>query len=144
MTAQEHQLRGQGQDSISASAARSAPNPEPDVDPSDTALSEAEVAQVKRSIAEALGVASHSAEDYTGASLYYDASTMAPLNPISLVSLVVSFCLMLHRLLMGVNDRPPSTDFEHTSPPRSRYGTSYRCASEPPSWCCCLRIDGVI
>ncbi|KAM0462427.1 hypothetical protein ACHAPV_003903 [Trichoderma viride] len=87
MTAQEHQLRGQEEDSISASAARSAPNPEPEVDPSDTALSEAEVGQVKRHIAEALGVASHSAEEYTGASLYYDASTMAPLNSFSLAAL---------------------------------------------------------
>lgn len=149
MTAQEHQLRGQEEDSISASAARSAPVPEPEVDPSDTALSEAEVAQVKRHIAEALGVASHSAEEYTGASLYYDASTMAPLNSFSLVSLCLLHSsqdgyFMLHRLLIGVNDRPPSTDSEHTSPPRSRYGTSCRRASEPPSWCCCLRIDGVI
>jgi hypothetical protein len=86
MTAQEHQLRGQ-EDSISTSAARSAPNPEPEVDPSDTALSEAEVAQVRKHIAEALGVASHSVDEYTGASLYYDASTMAPLNSFSLVSL---------------------------------------------------------
>lgn len=141
MTAQEHELRGPEEDSISASAARSAPVPEPEVDASDTAISEAEVAQVKRHIAEALGVASHSAEEYTGASLYYDASTMAPLNSFSLVSLC---CLMLYRLLIGVNDRPPSTDSEHTSLPRSRYGISCRRASEPPSWCCCLRIDGAI
>lgn len=92
MTAQEHQLRGQEEESTSTStsasaATRSAPNLDPEVDPSDTALSEAEVAQVKRHIAEALGVASHSADEYTGASLYYDASTMAPLNSFSLVSL---------------------------------------------------------
>ncbi|KAL7927595.1 NUDIX hydrolase domain-like protein [Trichoderma austrokoningii] len=72
MTAQEHQLRGQ--ESTSS-------NPEPDT------LSEAEAAQVKRHIAEALGVAGHSTDEYTGASLYYDASTMAPLNSISLAAL---------------------------------------------------------
>lgn len=91
MTAQQHQLQGQEEEPDSASAARSAPNPEPEVDPSDTALSEAEVAQVKRHIAEALGVASHSADEHTGASLYYDASTMAPLNSFSLVSFCCFF-----------------------------------------------------
>lgn len=106
MTAQEHQLRGQEEEATSTTAARSAPNPEPEIDPSDTALSEAEVAQVKRHIAEALGIASHSADEYTGASLYYDASTMAPLNPFSLVSQSLLLhsgqdgCLMLHRLLI--------------------------------------------
>jgi hypothetical protein len=87
MTAQEHQLRDEESISTALSDVRSVP--EPEVDRSDAALSEAEVAQIKSHIAEALDFASHSTHEYTGASLYYDASTMAPLNPFSLVSLVV-------------------------------------------------------
>ncbi|UKZ51672.1 hypothetical protein TrVGV298_005434 [Trichoderma virens] len=78
MTAQEQQRNTE-------SIAGSAPEPEVDVDASEAALSEAEVAQVKSHIAEALGVAV--AHDYSGASLYYDASTMASLNPFSLAAL---------------------------------------------------------
>ncbi|KAL7805158.1 NUDIX hydrolase domain-like protein [Trichoderma aethiopicum] len=57
--------------------------PEPDA--ASSSLSEAEVAQVKSEIASALGI--EAAHEYTGASLYYDASTMASLNPFSLAAI---------------------------------------------------------
>lgn len=84
MTAQEQQQRN-SESSIAGSAAE----PEVDASDADAALSEAEVAQVKSQIAEALGVAV--AHDYSGASLYYDASTMASLNPFSLVGLCFGY-----------------------------------------------------
>lgn len=90
MTAQEQQRN-------SESIAGSAAEPEVDTSDADAALSEAEVAQVKSHIAEALGVASAVAHDYSGASLYYDASTMASLNPFSLVGL----CLCLVAFVFG-------------------------------------------
>lgn len=82
MTAQEQQQRN-SESSIAGSAAE----PEVDASDADAALSEAEVAQLKSQIAEALGVAVTVAHDYSGASLYYDASTMASLNPFSLAAL---------------------------------------------------------
>ncbi|KAM0253964.1 hypothetical protein ACHAQJ_007033 [Trichoderma viride] len=85
MTAQEHQLLDE--ESISVAQSQAGSVPEPEVDRSDAALTDAEVAQVKSHIAEALGVASHSIHEHTGASLYYDASTMAPLNPFSLAAI---------------------------------------------------------
>ncbi|KAK0763163.1 hypothetical protein N5P37_004148, partial [Trichoderma harzianum] len=75
----------QQQRNSESSIAGSAAEPEIDASDADAALSEAEVAQVKSQIAEALGVAV--AHDYSGASLYYDASTMASLNPFSLAAL---------------------------------------------------------
>lgn len=96
MTAQQQQPRNE--ESLQSHAR---PVPEAEVDGSDAALSEAEVAQVKSHIAEALGVGSLPAHEYTGASLYYDASTMASLTPFSLVSLCVSMMWIL-LLLVGV------------------------------------------
>lgn len=103
MTAQEQQQRN-SESSIAGSAAE----PEVDASDADAALSEAEVAQVKSQIAEALGVAV--AHDYSGASLYYDASTMASLNPFSLVGLCFGcFGLWLSSLVRSGPVRSAST-----------------------------------
>ncbi|TFB05768.1 Peroxisomal coenzyme A diphosphatase 1, peroxisomal [Trichoderma ghanense] len=79
----QEQHQQQWNQASSSNPTASAPAPEPDA--ASPFLSEAEVAQVKSEIAEALGV--DVAHDYTGASLYYDASTMASLNPFSLAAI---------------------------------------------------------
>lgn len=140
-----------------ASAPASAPEPSDAASSSSLSLSEAEVAQVKSGIASALSGVDAAHHEYTGASLYYDASTMASLNPFSLVgpfkflcfSFVCSFkyiyiyiSILDAKPILLTLHRPPSTDSECIDLLRSRCGMRCPRASGRPSWCSCLRIDG--
>lgn len=71
---------------------------------------------------------------------YFDASTMAPLSPSSLVSLI----LLLLDIVANDRERLPLLDLGAFDHRLSRHGISYRWVGGQRSWSSCSRTGGVI